>query len=583
VTFPDANPPASGPADALSGTLVGDRYRLLERIGVGGMGTVYRAEHIHMKKAVAIKLLHPELGRHEEIVRRFEREAQSASRLSHPHIIQVTDFGRTTDGVLFLVMELLQGESLAAAIRASGRLPVPRAVEIARQILSALEHAHAEGVVHRDLKPENIMLVARATLPPVDFIKILDFGIAKMSDDAPTGGAQPLTQAGVVFGTPDYMSPEQAMGDRIDARSDLYSLGVILFEMVTGSKPFVGKSHVEVISMHLTREPPLLRQVAPNAGIPGVLENLVRRALVKKRDDRIRSATEFASALAVLGDTGPVAAPRPGGTATASDRVLIAWRGLPEQVRRLVPVGVAVVLALSLGIASLVRLGRGPSSAPPPVRPVEPRLLAPIKLAEQALGRGELVKARTILTQQLSEHPESARVHYLLGNIDFIEHKPETGLESYREAIRRDTGYRGDAALLRNVRELLDDKKLAGEALELLVHSVGRPAGDALAEVASSERRAELRHLAQKACLDLACDDRVDHVQSFLLDLSQGRSCEERREAVGRLARLGDVRALDPLRRARRRGGGLFGLFGGGNECIRKDLDDAIKALEARR
>jgi serine/threonine-protein kinase len=218
-------------------------------IGEGGMGTVFRAEHVLMRKTVAVKLLHPALGKVDAIAQRFTREAQSASKLEHPGIIDVTDFGRTQEGELYLAMELLEGESLAHAI-ARERLPLARAVAIVRQMAQALEHAHEMGVVHRDLKPENIMLCPGEP----ERVKLLDFGIAKMNDD--TDGKQPLTQAGVAFGTPHYMSPEQAVGEPTDQRSDIYSCGVILFELLTGRKPFVADQAVTVIKQHLTKDPP---------------------------------------------------------------------------------------------------------------------------------------------------------------------------------------------------------------------------------------------------------------------------------------------------------------------------------------
>src|SRR4051794_2356881 len=193
------------------------------------MGAVYRVEHLMLKKELALKFLHAELGRLEEVARRFEREAEAAARLDHPNIVAVTDFGRTADGMLFLVMELLQGQSLTTVIRPDGNgapLPVERALHIERQILRALEHAHTSGIVHRDLKPDNVMLIRRDD--EVDIVKLLDFGIAKITQPAGAAGAatgkgETLTQAGVVFGTPEYLSPEQAMGEEADRRADLYS------------------------------------------------------------------------------------------------------------------------------------------------------------------------------------------------------------------------------------------------------------------------------------------------------------------------------------------------------------------------
>src|SRR6185312_15757533 len=209
--------------DPFIGQVVGERYRIVNRIGLGGMGAVYRAEHTMMRRDLAIKVLLPELSGKEEFARRFEREAESASRLDHPNIITVTDFGRTAEGSLFLVMEFLAGTSLSAAI-AEGPMPRGRALAIERQILRALDHAHAAGVVHRDLKPENIMLVERDG--QTDVVKILDFGIAKVTEPQNgSPGREALTQAGVIFGTPEYLSPEQALGEAVDARADVYAAG----------------------------------------------------------------------------------------------------------------------------------------------------------------------------------------------------------------------------------------------------------------------------------------------------------------------------------------------------------------------
>src|SRR3954469_25149737 len=262
------------------------------------MGTVYRVEHVMLKKELALKFLHAELGRLEEIARRFEREAEAAARLDHPNIVAVTDFGRTADGMLFLVMELLQGQSLTSLIRPDGvgqPLPVERALHIERQILRALEHAHQSGIVHRDLKPDNVMIVARDG--ERDIVMLLDFGIAKIT--APTDGepGQALTQAGVVFGTPEYLSPEQAMGEEADCRADLYSAGIVLYEMLTGRRPFDAPSKVAMVSMHLTQKAMPVTQAAPDAGVPKWLERVVDHAMAKKRDERYATAQHFLQAL----------------------------------------------------------------------------------------------------------------------------------------------------------------------------------------------------------------------------------------------------------------------------------------------
>jgi tRNA A-37 threonylcarbamoyl transferase component Bud32/tetratricopeptide (TPR) repeat protein len=572
-------------SDPAIGTLIGDRYRVIELVGSGGVGTVYRAEHVLMKKAVALKLLHPELGRIEEVARRFEREAQSASRLSHPHIIQVTDFGRTPDGILYLVMELLVGESLAAAIERSRRIPVERAVGIMRQVLSALKHAHALGVVHRDLKPENIMLVRREDLGTRDNVKLLDFGIAKMSEDAPATDA-PLTQAGIVFGTPRYMSPEQAVGENTDHRSDLYSCGVILYEMLTGRRPFDGDSAVKIIASHLTANPTPLRAVAPEAQIPRALDEVVLHALAKSRDERVPSAAEFEQRLAAsLGTAG--ASDHPSSTSSISNAEgsraakVTLWARLSVRAKRLTIAGgglAAVLLALVL-VNYLTRPSAGPTASPPPLKRVDEATLRALKLADDALKRGDLLAARAVLTEQLGQHPEVARVHYLVGNLDFVERQREAGLDAYRRAIELDPSYRADKGILVNLEALLGDKRLDEAALDFLIDEVGVPAKDTIARVASFDNRPELRQQARSACDRLGCAAKVDRLQSYVLDLAQGQRCEDRREAVHALRDLNDPRAIEPLRRARRRGGELGRPFGGGNACIKRDLDEAIAAL----
>jgi tRNA A-37 threonylcarbamoyl transferase component Bud32 len=285
---------AAASDDSLIGQLLGERYRVKSLLGRGGMGCVYRVEHELMKKELALKLLHPELGRIEEVALRFAREAEAAARLDHPNIIRVTDFGRTAEGLPYLVMELLDGVVLADLIRPKGgrreRLPLERALLLIDQVLAALESAHAAGVVHRDLKPENIVLTGAGHTT----VKLLDFGIAKITDGSQSGEA--LTQAGVVFGTPEYLSPEQALGEEADRRADLYATGVMLFEMLAGRRPFEAESRLALLSQHLTQDPPSLASVGVAA--PARVEAVLRRALAKKREERYADATQMRRALA---------------------------------------------------------------------------------------------------------------------------------------------------------------------------------------------------------------------------------------------------------------------------------------------
>jgi hypothetical protein len=275
----------SEPEHALIGTVVAGRYRVDRLVGVGGMGAVFLAEHVLMHKTVALKVLHREMTVHPEIVARFEREAVAAARIDHPNVAAAMDFGRLEDGSCYLVLEYVGGQSLRELV-AGGPLDTARALGVARQIAHALAAAHEAGIVHRDLKPDNVMLVPQPD--GSDLVKVLDFGIAKLDgagDGAGTGKA--LTRIGTVMGTAGYMAPEQALGQSVDHRADLYAFGVVLYEMIAGRIPFFAEEVTQILAKQLTERPPALPE-----GTPEALSALIGSLLEKSAEDRIRTTAE---------------------------------------------------------------------------------------------------------------------------------------------------------------------------------------------------------------------------------------------------------------------------------------------------
>ena len=295
---PPSAPPGDKKSDDRVGTVLSDRYRLDELLGVGGMGRVYAAEHVMMRKRLAVKVLHRELVTVPEVVKRFEREAMAAANIEHPNVATATDFGKLADGSVFMAMEFVEGQSLRDEI-AKGPMRCERALRIGRQIASALASAHALDIVHRDLKPENVMLVAKGG--EADFVKVLDFGIAKVPiGGAGTSGGNPITKVGMVFGTPEYMAPEQALGQAVDGRADLYALGVIVYEMLAGRRPFSGSSQTGILGQQLSRPAPPFIERAPGAGIPPAVEQVVLRLLEREAVNRYQTADEAVSAIEAL-------------------------------------------------------------------------------------------------------------------------------------------------------------------------------------------------------------------------------------------------------------------------------------------
>lgn len=296
-------PPAS---DEYIGKTVAGRYKVESMLGEGGMGKVYKANQIALDKPIVLKVLRQALLSDERTVARFQREAKAASRLNHPNSIGVIDFGQTEDGALYMAMEYVNGKDLHHILSREWPLPEARIVRIVSQVLSALSDAHKASVIHRDLKPENIMVEQRRGDP--DFVKVLDFGIAKIMDGSGEDGPA-LTRAGFVCGTPEYMSPEQARGAQLDPRSDLYAVGVILYQLTSGLLPFDSDSAVGFATKHLTEIPPPPSKRRPEARISPAMERVIMKALAKDPNERPQTAEAFRAELLAIDKERRAAAP----------------------------------------------------------------------------------------------------------------------------------------------------------------------------------------------------------------------------------------------------------------------------------
>ncbi len=367
--------------DVRPGRIIDERYRVERVLGSGGMGTVYEVTHTLLQRRMALKVLRPELAGVDDLSARFLREARAAAAIEHPNVVRISDFGTLGSGQAYFVMELLAGMPLRSLV-ATGRIPADRVAIIARQVADGLSAAHRAGIVHRDLKPDNVQVDPKAG----DFVKVLDFGLARVA------GASRLTKQGVVFGTPQYMSPEQAAGENVDHRSDIYGLGVMMYEMLTGSVPFESETYMGVLSMHL-RTPPVPPHRVVDAKLLGGLEPIVLRALAKHPDERFSNMVELMDAIdhrsaerierRVFG----IGAPRPKLDSARQNDVRLAESdrelvipGLPragassDLSRLLLPAGlgaavaaVTVVLALNVGKSELAP-APAPQSAVSPSR-----------------------------------------------------------------------------------------------------------------------------------------------------------------------------------------------------------------------
>jgi eukaryotic-like serine/threonine-protein kinase len=606
---PLSSPPESDP-QSLVGTLLADRYRVEALLGSGGMGSVYRAQHVHMRKSVAIKVLHREMTCLPEVVARFEREAVAAARIEHPNVAAAKDFGRLADGSFYLVLEYVEGRSLRKLLDAEGVLGAPRALHIAMQIAAALGAAHAAGIVHRDLKPENVMLVEHDGDP--DSVKVLDFGIAKLSAED-TRDQPVLTRVGSVFGTPEYMSPEQAGGQPVDARCDLYTVGILLYEMLSGKTPFAGTGEMlAVITRQLTASPPPL----PASGDPR-LTDLVMQLLAKSPDDRIQSADEVCASLLGLSEALAEAPPgsaqgsvafggarspnAPPGSVRATLGVFVqdvfgALPALSKTVRvagKSVPVwALAVAAAASLcalvvlvaGVAIASGGGHESHAGGHTLTHVIEKVVDPgLSSLEKRAAQGDRDALDALEKRPASKR--SADVWRAIGRGHAANGELSKSVDAYAQALKLDPDLASDSELVADLRHAADDASSSSAALTLASRSLGSTGPDLLYDVWTDD--ATSRRAAADEARALLEDERVrakaTPALAVLLKLRDAKSCREAKEILPEAAHKADARAVPVLKHLEpHRGCGFLGL-GSCNACLRvADVKDAIASAETR-
>jgi serine/threonine-protein kinase len=399
----DGTPLQQLAADPLVETIFADRYVIEACIGEGGMGRVYRARHRRVSRRFAIKVLYGEYASNGKMRERLAREAELASRLSHPNLISVVDFGESEQGLLYLVMDYVEGQELARLIDGEGPLAPPRVRRLLLQLCHGLAHAHAQGLVHRDFKAENVLVCGQGA---EESARIVDFGLAFLFD---SDDSERLTTAGIVMGTPSYMSPEQASGEPIDLRSDLFSLGVVLYGMLAGVLPFSG-SPVEVARQNLMAAPPRIAQRVPGLQVPPALEDIAHRLMAKKPAERFQSAQEVIAAIEALPDElgaalapvtsapgVPVAAPLPAAAPDSEPSVVRDTVIQPVSAavrRRRWLVGALALATLGLAAVALSRRQAGPGrSGGTAAAPASPPVSAPPGSVVSGAGAGAVAAA----------------------------------------------------------------------------------------------------------------------------------------------------------------------------------------------
>jgi serine/threonine protein kinase len=556
------------------------------------MGCVYLAEHVSIQRPLALKLLHPEVEGIDEVTKRFEREAFAIGRVDHPNCVSVSDFGRLEDGTLYMVLELLDGVLLSELLEREGRIHWKRAIHIGRHVLSALACAHEAGIVHRDVKPENVILVQQDADP--DFAKILDFGIAKLYDEAkPDGGLHSndpgLTQVGVTIGTPTYIAPEQAFGRPVDARADLYALSVMLYEMITGAPPFEAEEVVTLLSMHASAAVPAFRALAPDLCVPQSVETLIRQGLEKNKEDRMASAAAYIERIDEIiasEDASPSGLPEAKSGLRQLPALVLGKKGTRKRIlaAALAAMGLIAILVFALGSG-------GPDYLPRSTRlPLSPPKHGPeAEAAAEMLAQGRPKDAVAYLAEHASEVRDDPYAQMVLGHAQASAQHSVLAIAAYRKAVLLEPRLAKDGLMRTNMGLMLDKRApgVVDAALDfmgtLVAETGDGEAEETLVRLASSSPVLRTRQHAMAVAEEVGLGGGIDRLGSYLLDLEQGETCTDRKDAVAKLRALGDKRAIASLSKAQERieTEGLLRRRTNVNACLRADVMEAIRYLES--
>lgn len=568
-------------SDPLIGELIDDRYRIERVLGTGGTGTVYLAEHVMMEKRVALKVLHATHAVVSSAMDRFQREAIALARIEHPNVVSATDFGKLKNGAYYLALEFVEGVSLGDVLAEEPVFDRDRAVGIAYQIASALGAAHSQGIVHRDLKTHNVMLMHTGGN---EVVKVLDFGLAKLRSKLTEGSIS--LSLGQIFGTPHYMAPEQISGEGVDHRVDLYALGVILYEMLAGVRPFDAADVREILAQQATVEPAPLPDT-----VPSNLRALVMRLLAKDKELRPASAQE------VLAELQPMLRPS-----------MLTLASIPPVLRHPIRLGawafpvwtlalpaVAFVFLFSLG---LMFTGGEQQSAPTEANPVA----APTRMADPApapepkpdvpaptpeLLAGAEFGDEGALSQllQIPAKQRDRELWLVLAKGRLAQKQPEAAMQLLRQAVELHAALADDGEFTGLVRQGASDEDASKVALAMAAEALGARGADILFSVwADTKRRTPTTALAEHY---LEQADVIAHASPALqlaLKLRDEIACEAVRPLLEEVKRVGDTRSLNPLAKLRKKRGCGPGKRSDCYACLRDDelLEAAIAAAAER-